>query len=80
MMIWCIPVFFFGVWLGRGLGRAGVARYVWNMLINNRSEGMVEAVCLYVANDNPTIMANNGFHNIQEAHNAIRSGRELVDN
>jgi len=73
-------VFFVSVWVAYRLGKMEVARFVWNLLVNNRTEGMAEAVCLYCAALNADILRKNGWKCTDDAYFALRSKKEVVDN
>lgn len=62
------------------LGKMETARFVWNLLVNRRTESMAEAVCLYCAMANTNVLRKHGWKNVDDACNAIRSKKELVDN
>lgn len=61
-------------------GKGETARFVWNLLANNRSEGMAQAVCLYCANLSLAVMRKNGWKKCDDAYQAIKDNRELIDN
>jgi len=61
------------------LGKMEMARFVWNLLANNRSADMAEAVCLYCASLNHNILLKNGWKKVDDAYRALRSRKELID-
>jgi hypothetical protein len=75
-----VVVFFVSVWSAYRLGKMETARFVWNLLSNQRNEGMAEAVCLYCAMMNPNILHRNGWKCVNDVYLALRSKKELTDN
>ena len=61
------------------LGKMELARFVWNLLANDRSAAMAEAVCLYCAMENSDILSKNGWKTANDVYRALRDKKELVD-
>jgi hypothetical protein len=72
-------VFVVSVGLAYSLGKMEIARFVWNLLSNRRTEGMAEAVCLYCAVTSPSVMRRNGWKCVNDVYLAIKNKKELVD-
>lgn len=75
-----LVVLFVSVGVAYRLGKMEMARFVWNLLANDRTAGMAGAVLLYCAALNHNILLKNGWKKVDEAHQALRDKKELIDN
>lgn len=72
-------MYLIGLWIGKLRGKSEFATFVWNLLADNRSESMVEAVLLYCAANSINIRLRNGWKDHNDAYEALKSKTPLRD-